>query len=44
LDGISNYADVPVNLATGNNIVYAFSLNMQYSPNSILSLDDVILI
>ena len=44
IDGIQNYTDVPVNLAIGNNIVYAFPLNMQYSPNSILSLDDVILI
>lgn len=44
LDEIQNYADVPVNLATGNNIVYAFPLNIQYPPNAILSLDDVILI
>lgn len=44
INGIQNYSDVPVNLATGNNIVYAFPLNVQYSPNSILSLDDVILI
>lgn len=44
LDGISNYTDVPVNLAIGNNAVYAFPLNIQYSPNAILSLDDVILI
>ncbi len=44
LDGISNYTDVSVNLAIGNNIVYAFPLNIQYSPNAILSLDDVMLI
>jgi len=44
LDGIQNYTDVPVNLAIGNNIVYAFPTNIQYPPNSILSLDDVILI
>lgn len=44
IDGTQNYADVPVNLAIGNNIVYTFPLNVQYSPNSILSLDDVILI
>lgn len=43
IDEIQNYADVPVNLAVGNNIVYAFPLNVQYSPNTILSLDDVIL-
>lgn len=44
LDGIQNYTDVPVSLAIGNNIVYAFPLNIQYPPNAILSLDDVILI
>lgn len=44
LDWIQSYTDVPVTLATGNNIVYAFPLNIQYSPNAILSLDDVILI
>lgn len=44
LDTIQNYADVPVNLAIGNNIVYTFPLNVKYTPNSILSLDDVILI
>lgn len=44
LDGTQNYTDVPVNLAIGNNIVYAFPLNIQYSPNAILSLDDVTLI
>lgn len=42
LDG-TNYVDVPVNLAIGNNIVYAFPLNVQYPPDVILSLDDVIL-
>jgi len=44
LDGVSNYTDVPVNLVIGNNIIYAFPLNVQYSPGAILSLDDVILI
>ena len=44
IDGTQNYADVPVNLATGNNVVYAFPLSIQYPPNTILSLDDVILI
>jgi hypothetical protein len=44
IDGTQNYTDVPVNLAIGNNIVYAFPLNMQYPPNAILSLDNVILI
>lgn len=44
LDGVSNYADVPVNLAVGNNIIYAFPLNVQYPPDTVLSLDDVILI
>lgn len=44
LDGIQYYADVSVTLAIGNNIVYAFPLNIQYPPNAILSLDDVILI
>ncbi len=43
-DGIQSYTDVPVNLAIGNNIVYAFPLNIQYSPNTILSVDDVMLI
>lgn len=44
LDGTQNYTDIPINLATGNNIVYAFPLNIRYSPNVILSLDDVMLI
>jgi hypothetical protein len=44
LDTGQNFADVPVSLAIGNNIVYAFPLNIRYSPNAILLLDDVILI
>ncbi len=44
LNEISNFADVLVNLTVGDNTVYAFPLNVQYSLDAILSLDDVILI
>jgi hypothetical protein len=32
---------VPVSLLTGTNVVYAFPTNVQYSPNTIISLTDV---
>lgn len=44
LDATQNYADVPVSLVIGNNIIYAFPINVQYQPDAILSLDDIILI
>lgn len=40
---ISNYQDAYVTIPIGTSIVYAFSTNQQYAPDTVLSLDDVLL-
>lgn len=42
-DSTINTANVPVTLAIGTNVVYAFPVNRQYSPNVIISLTSVAL-
>jgi hypothetical protein len=44
LNDVINYADVSTTLMPGTNIVYAFTTNVRYSGDTILSLDDVTLI
>lgn len=44
LDSITNYTDVSVNLSIGTNVIYAFPTNNQYPGETILSLEDVILV
>ena len=44
INGVINNKDVNTNLLTGTNIIYAFPTNIQYSANTILSLEDVTLI
>jgi len=44
IDGATNTSDVPVNLSIGTNIVYSFPTNIQYPVNTILSLEDVLLV
>jgi len=44
IDGAANTSDVYVNLSIGTNIVYTFPTNIQYPVNTILSLEDVLLV
>lgn len=44
INEISSYTDVTKSLIIGTNIIFAFSSNMRYSPNDVISLDNVIII
>ena len=44
VNGVSNYRDAYVTIPIGTSTVYAFPTNQQYSPDTILSLDDVSLV
>lgn len=43
-NGVTNISNVSVNLLTGNNIVYSFPTNIRYPVNTILSLEDILLV
>lgn len=44
LDSTTYYDDITVNIVTGTNIVYAWSINRRYDVNSIITLIDVSII